>query len=66
MVSILSSYDEVPEGYRKVYIRMRSIERSKLQDLIKELQSKAELLYMVDHTENIREIFAEKINNAPN
>ena len=31
MVSILSSYDEVPEGYRKVYIRMRSIERSKLQ-----------------------------------
>ena len=28
MVSILTSYDEVPEGYRKVYIRMRSIERS--------------------------------------
>ncbi len=61
MVSILSSYDEVPEGYRKVYIRMRSIERSKLQNLIQELQSKAGLLYMVDHTENNREIFAEKI-----
>jgi len=66
MVSILSSYDEVPEGYRKVYIRMRSIERSKLQNLIQELESKTGLLYMVDHTENIRQIFVEKINNAPN
>ena len=62
MVSILTSYDEVPEGYRKVYVRMRSIERSKLSKLIQELESKAGLLYMVDHTENIREIYAEKIN----
>jgi acetoin utilization protein AcuB len=62
MVSILSSYDQVPEGYRKVYIRMRSIQRSELQNLIKELESKAGLLYMVDHTENNREIFAEKID----
>ena len=58
LVSILSSYDEVPEGYRKVYIRMRSIERSKLQNLVQELESKAKLLYMVDHKENIRKIFA--------
>jgi len=62
MVSILSSYDDVPEGYRKVYIRMRSIERSELRNLKQELESKAGLLYMVDHTENNREIFAEKIN----
>jgi acetoin utilization protein AcuB len=62
MVSILTSYDDVPEGYRKVYIRMRSIERSELQKLIQELESKAGLLYMVDHTENNREIYAEKIN----
>jgi acetoin utilization protein AcuB len=62
MVSILSSYDDVPEGYRKVYIRMRSIERSALQNLKQELESKAELLYMVDHTENNRELFTEKIN----
>ena len=62
MVSILTSYDGVPEGHRKVYIRMRSIERSKLQNLIQELQSKTKLLYMVDHAENIREIFAEKAN----
>ena len=62
MVSILSSYDDVAEGYRKVYIRMRSIERSELKKLIIELESKAGLLYMVDHTENNREIYAEKIN----
>ena len=62
MVSILSSYDEVPEGYRKVYIRMRSIERTELQNLKQELESKAGLLYMVDHSENKREIFSEKIS----
>ena len=62
MVSILSSYDQVPEGYRKVYIRMRNIARSELQKLIQELESTAGLLYMVDHTENNRKIFAEKIS----
>jgi acetoin utilization protein AcuB len=62
MVSILTSYDDVPEGYRKVYIRMRSIQRSEFQNLIEALESKAGLLYMVDHTENNREIFAEKID----
>lgn len=62
MVSILSSYDQVPQGYRKVYIRMRNIERSELQKLIQELESKVGLLYMVDHTENNRKIFAEKIS----
>ncbi|MBT8365320.1 MAG: CBS and ACT domain-containing protein [Deltaproteobacteria bacterium] len=62
MVSILSFYDEVPEGYRWVYIRMRSIERSELRNLIQELESKARLLYMVDHTENTRKIFSKKIN----
>jgi len=52
----------VPEGYRKVYIRMRSIERTELQKLIQQLESTAGLLYMVDHTEKNRKIFAEKIN----
>ena len=59
MVSILSSYDDVAEGYRKVYIRMRSIERSELQKLIKDLHTKATMLYMVDQRENKRVIYAE-------
>ena len=59
MVSILSSYDNVAEGYRKVYIRMHSIERLRLQMLIADLRAKATLLYMVDHRENKREIYYE-------
>jgi acetoin utilization protein AcuB len=57
MVSILSSYDDLAEGYRKVYIRMRSIERARLQMLIQDLRTKATLLYMVDRRENKREIY---------
>ena len=57
MVSILTSYDGVPEGYRRVYIRMHSIARDKLQTLKEELSRIAALLYIVDHRENKREIF---------
>ena len=62
MVSILTSYDGVPEGYRNVFIRMRSIERSRLQILKARLSEKASLLYMIDHQEDKREIFSEKIS----
>jgi len=57
IVSILSSYENVPEGYRKVYIRDYGIERKELKQLKNELKEKATLLYMVDHRENKREIF---------
>jgi acetoin utilization protein AcuB len=56
MVSILTSYDGVPMGYRKVYIRMHSIERSKLQRLKDKISEVAAFLYMVDQRENNREI----------
>ncbi len=62
MVSILTSYDRVPDGYRHVYIRMRNIARSELENLKQELKSEAGLLYMVDHTENKREIFKVQMN----
>ena len=57
MVSILSSYDKVPEGFRTVYIRMRHIDRHRLASLKKRLMEKATLLYMIDQRENRREIF---------
>ncbi|UCF94928.1 MAG: CBS domain-containing protein [Desulfobacterales bacterium] len=57
MVSILTTYDGVPDGYRKVYIRMYDIERTKLPELKEALRKIATLLYMVDHRENRREIF---------
>ena len=56
IVSILTSYDDVPMGYRKVYIRMHSIERSKLQRLKDKISEVAAFLYMVDQRENNREI----------
>jgi len=57
MVSILTSYEGVPDGYRKVFIRMHSIERTRLQQLKEDLSYKAALIYMVDHRENVREIY---------
>ena len=48
IVSILSSYDEVTAGYRKVYIRMRSIERPQLQNLIKDQVKDPELQKALD------------------
>jgi acetoin utilization protein AcuB len=57
MVSILTSYDHVPEGTRKVYIRIFGMDRAKLPNLKQELSKVAKLLYMVDHRENMREIY---------
>ena len=57
MVSILTSYENVPEGYRKVFIRMYGVERDKLPQLEDDIRKKATLLYVVDHRENRREIF---------
>jgi acetoin utilization protein AcuB len=57
MTSILSSYEDAPEGQRKVYIRMYGVDREKLPELKKELKSIAKVLYMIDHRENKREIY---------
>jgi len=57
IVSILSSYENVPEGYRKVYIRDYGIERKELKQLKNQLKEKATLLYMVDHRDNKREVY---------
>ncbi len=59
MVSILTSYENVESGYRKVYIRMHSIDRQKLGQLKDVLRQKAQVLYMVDHRMNNREIYSE-------
>jgi acetoin utilization protein AcuB len=57
IASIMSSVDRVREGWRNVYIRAYDINRATLDQLIKELQNKATMLYMVDHKENKRQIF---------
>lgn len=57
MVSILTSYEAVPAGFRKLYIRAFNIDRETLNELKKRLKEKAKLLYVVDHRENKRELF---------
>ena len=57
VASILSSYDSIEKGYRKAYIRMYGIDRSRLTELKKDLQGKAVLEYMVDLRDNKREIY---------
>ncbi len=57
MASILTSYDMVPKGFRRVYIRMYGIDRFKVNRLKKALEEKALLLYIVDCSEIRREIY---------
>jgi acetoin utilization protein AcuB len=58
MVSILTSYDDAPEGCRWVYIRFYDVDRSNMERLKQDLRNKAKVMYMVDHRENSREIYA--------
>ena len=57
LVSILTSYENVPRGRRNVCIRVYQIDRKRLPQLLEDLREKASLLHMVDHRkdfENIR------------
>lgn len=57
IMSVLSSYELAPEGYRRIYIRTFDIDRPALETITKALVKKAELIYMVDHRENHRTIY---------
>jgi len=59
LASILSSYERVPKGYRKVYVRMYGVDREKMPELKEKLKAKAKMLYMVDHREAKREIYQD-------
>ena len=62
MVSILSTYENAAEGYRKVFIRIYDIDRGEIGKLKEQLRASlkndARMLYMVDHRDNTREIYA--------
>jgi len=57
VASILTSYEGVPAGYRTLFIKAYGVDRERLSELIEALKSKAELLYMIDRKENIRQIY---------
>jgi len=57
LASILSSYEKAPQGYRHVYIRAFDLDRETMPQLLEKLKAKGQLLYVVDHRENIRETY---------
>jgi acetoin utilization protein AcuB len=59
IVSILTSYDQVPSGYRKIYVRFFAMDRSRLDALKEEIKGHSVLLYMVDHREDERVVYEE-------
>lgn len=58
LVSILTSYDKAPDGYRCVYIRAFQVNRDKTPELKKELEQVAKVLYIVDLRDGTRETYA--------
>jgi acetoin utilization protein AcuB len=57
IVSIMSTWQRAPKGYRRVNIRTYGISRLRIDRLTANLDSKTTLLYVIDHRENKREIF---------
>ncbi len=57
LLSILSSNENTPSGYRNVYIRVDRIDREELSEFQEDLKESATLLYMVDHRENKRWLY---------
>jgi acetoin utilization protein AcuB len=48
MVSILTSYENAREGFRRVYIRMKQIDRKRLNELRLRLEGRYHVLYEMD------------------
>jgi acetoin utilization protein AcuB len=49
VVSLYSTYEGVPEGYRHIFIRAYRVNREALDKLKEDLEEKAIVLYMIDH-----------------
>jgi acetoin utilization protein AcuB len=58
LISILTTYQKAPTGYRYVHVRTFNVAREKLPQLKEELASKAKLLYVVDLRDKTRETYA--------
>ena len=54
IASILTTYEDVPDGDCIVYLRIFDVDRSTLYDLVDELNQKTKLIYMVDHRDGRR------------
>jgi|UniRef100_A0A7C4AU22 acetoin utilization protein AcuB len=59
LVSILTSYDRAPQGYRYLYIRLFNVDRGSQQEMKQELRGRFKVLYCIDQIENKREIYSD-------
>ena len=59
IASILSSWDNVPPGRLNLYFRVYQIDRQNLPLLLDKIKELGILLYLVDHRENTRTIYAD-------
>jgi acetoin utilization protein AcuB len=58
LVSILTSYDGMPEGKRLVFIRSKGLNRARLTELQEDLSRVGQLVYVLDGREKTKELFA--------
>ena len=65
VVSILTSYDKVPQNQRRVFIHTYWMERRELLKLTEALKKRAIVMYVIDLKEGFREIYEveETINH---
>ena len=57
VMSILTSYEDAPKGYLRVYLRMHGIDRDKFRKMRRDIAQKATFLYWVDYRHNMRDIY---------
>ncbi|MBW1616386.1 MAG: CBS domain-containing protein [Deltaproteobacteria bacterium] len=56
IAGILTSYEKVLKGFRKVYIHVYDIDRTKIKELGEKIKKEATLFYTIDHKTGKREI----------
>ncbi len=62
IVAILQSYDRVAPGWRRVFIRAKGLDRSRLDQLKEGLQALGHLRYLVDSRHHTREVFSAPLS----
>jgi acetoin utilization protein AcuB len=60
IASMLSTREKIEKGYFKVYIRAYGLDSSARQRLKQTIKETLPLVYIIDHTENVREIFEQE------
>jgi len=63
-ISRLSTHEDVPSGYRKIYFRICGIDEENLSPLMEAIRQKATLLYLVDFEHDRRRIYETAVENS--